>query len=369
MRIEQVLPGFNRGDAMSNEARLLQRHFRGLGIDTAIYAEHIQPQAREECIPVAQFFLRPPPDLTIYHYGVGTPITQQLRRWPGPKLMIYHNVTPPQYFRNVNDEMVRLCQQGRSDLFADRRRYQAVWACSDFSRRELACLGFERVRHVPIPLDWEEYNQEPDRNTLRRLDALAGPHILFVGRMSVNKRQDDIVRAFAIFRALYERDAHLWLVGTAVGQERYLAQVEALAERFGVANQVHFIGHAAFPALLAYYQGCHLFLSMSEHEGLGIPWLEAQYFGLPVVAYAAAAIPETVGSGGLLFGEKDFEQVAALMALVLRREDIRLMLRDEGRKQAQTFSPRRILPDMDRYLTEDFPKLSWPEVPGTVGIL
>jgi hypothetical protein len=70
-----------------------------------------------------------------------------------------------------------------------------------------------------------------------------------------------------------------------------------------------------------------------------------------------------------LFGEKDFEQVAALMALVLRREDIRLMLRDEGRKQAQTFSPRRILPDMDRYLTEDFPKLSWPEVPGTVGIL
>lgn len=355
MRIDQVLPGFNRGDAMSNEARLLRRFFTEQGYNSDIFAEHIQPQTREEATPVAQFFRRTPPELTIYHYGIGTPITQQLRRWPGHKLMIYHNVTPPHYFRGVNNEMARLCQQGRSDLYVERHRYDAVWACSDFSRRELMRMGFERVRHMPIPLNWAEYNQEPDRQTLRALNDLPGPHILFVGRISVNKRQDDIVRAFAVFKAFHHPDAHLWLVGTPIGQERYLQDVAALVSRLKLDASVHFIGHAHFAELLAYYQGSDLFFSMSEHEGLGIPWLEAMHFGLPVVAYAAAALPETIGSGGILFREKAFDEIAGLMARVLQDAVLRDKIIAEGHKRALSFAPEIILPRMAQALAEDIP--------------
>ena len=358
MRIDQVLPGFNRGDAMSNEARLLRHFFQDLGVAGDIFAEHIQPQAREEAIPVAQFFRHIPPELTIYHYGIGTPITQQLRRWPGRKLMIYHNVTPAHYFRGVNDEMARLCQQGLLDLHAERHRYDAVWACSEFSRRELIRMGFERVRHMPIPLNWREYNREPNRDTLKALARLPGPHVLFVGRVSVNKRQDDIVRAFALFKTVHHPDAHLWLLGTAVGQERYLHDVEALVARLKLQESVHLIGHVHFDELVAYYQGSHIFLSMSEHEGLGIPWLEAMHFGLPVLAYAAAALPETIGSGGLLFRAKDFEEIAALMARVVGDVALREKLIREGHRRALSFAPDRVFPSMAKGLAEDLPGFS-----------
>jgi glycosyltransferase involved in cell wall biosynthesis len=342
---------------MSNEARLLQQHFVQRGIDSLIYAEHIQDQARDEAASVRQFFRRPPPEVVIYHYGIGTPITRELRRWPGAKVLVYHNVTPPHYFHGVNEEMARLCEQGRHDLAGERRRYRSVWACSEFSRRELLALGFEQVRHVPVPIAWSDYNREPDRATLRVLEDLGGPHVLFVGRISVNKRQDDIVRAFAAYRSLYEPSAHLWLVGTPVGQERYLAQIQALVDTLRLGDRVHLVGHTSFPQLIAFYAGAHLFLSMSEHEGLGIPWLEAMYFGLPVLSYGAAALPETVADGGLLFTQKDFELVAAMMHRAVTDMALREQLVAAGRRRSLDFAADRILPRALSYLVEDIPEL------------
>jgi glycosyltransferase involved in cell wall biosynthesis len=342
---------------MSNEARLLQRHFLDRGIDSLIYAEHIQDQVRDDAVSVRQFFRRPPPDVVIYHYGIGTPITRELRRWPGAKVLVYHNVTPAHYFYGVNEEMARLCEQGRQDLAGERRRYRSVWACSEFSRRELLAIGFEQVRHVPVPIAWSDYNCEPDRATLRALENKGGPHILFVGRISVNKRQDDIVRAFAAYRNLYEPSAHLWLVGTPVGQERYLAQIQALVETLRLGSHVHIVGHTSFAELVAFYTGTHMFLSMSEHEGLGIPWLEAMYFGLPVLAYSAAALPETIADGGILFTQKDFELVAALMHRTVTNAALREQLIAAGRRRALDFSVDRVLPMALAYLAEDIPEL------------
>lgn len=361
MQIDQVLPGFNIGDAMSNEARFLQRYLQSRGCQSDIYAESIQPRARQEVSPVAQFFLRAVPDLTLYHYGIGTPITAKLRRRPGRKALIYHNVTPGYFFRGLNEELARLCQLGRTDLLSDRHRYQAVWAVSQYNRQELLRMGYENVRYFPIPINWTEYNQEPDRGVLNTLAALDGPHILFVGRISINKRQDDVVRAFAAFQKMFQPRAHLWLVGNPTGQERFQDTVQQLAQDLGVGASTHFIGHVTFPALLAYYQGSQIFLSMSEHEGLGIPLLEAMYFSLPVLAYAAAAVPETVGSAGLLFQHKRFEEVAALMNQVLNSPSLQETLRAEGRKRVQAFHPDRVLQIFERLLETDFPGLILPE--------
>ncbi|MCL8208194.1 MAG: glycosyltransferase family 4 protein [Actinomycetia bacterium] len=357
MRVDQVLPGFNRGDAMSNAARFLRRQLAARGFATAIYAEHIQPRARDEAIDVEHFFAAPPPDLTIYHYGIGTPVTARLRRRPEPKLMIYHNVTPAHYFVGVNEELARLCRLGRTDLVADRRRYDAVFAVSEYNRRELLRLGYEQVDLWPLPIDWSDYDREPDAAVLRTLERLGGPHLLFVGRISVNKRQDDVIRAYAAFRRLFAPTAHLWLVGTAVGQESYLEALRRLAQALGVADGTHFIGHASFPELLGYYHGAHLFLSMSEHEGLGIPLLEAMYFGVPVVAHAAAAVPETVADAGLLFTEKRFDAVAALLDRVLSDRALRDQLVAAGRRRVLDFAPERCMARFDALLAERFPRL------------
>ena len=357
MRVVQVLPGFNRGDAMSNAARFLKRWLAARGFDTAIYAEHIQPSARREAIDVEHFFAAPPPDLTIYHYGIGTPVTARLRRRPEPKLMIYHNVTPARYFVGINEELARLCRLGRTDLVADRRRYGAVFAVSEYNRRELLRLGYERVDLWPLPIDWADYDREPDGEVVRTLARLEGPHLLFVGRISANKRQDDVIRAYAAFRRLFAPSAHLWLVGTAVGQETYLERLQQLARMLGVADGTHFIGHASFPELLGYYHGAHLFLSMSEHEGLGIPLLEAMYFGVPVVAHAAAAVPETVQDAGILFAEKRFDAVAALIDRVLGDAALRDRLVAAGRRRVRDFAPERSMARFEALVAERFPRV------------
>ena len=355
MNIAQVLPGFNYGDAISNEARLFHRVFQDKGHDSAIFAEHIQPRARHEARPVEEFFASPPPDLIIYHVGIGTPITARLRQMPGRKVMVYHNITPGGFFHGINAELERLCRWGRLELKGDRATYELVLADSAYNREELVRIGYGRVEVLPIPIDWTEYANRPDEQILAQMASLGGPHLLFVGRISASKRQDDLVRTFYVLSRHYRPSAHLWLIGTAVGQEAYLEYLTALVERLGLKERVHVVGHINFSELLAYYAGSDVFVSMSEHEGVGIPLLEAMYFGKPVVAYGAAAVPETVGAGGLVFRQKDFLGVAELIERVLGDEDLRQRLAAGAREQVDRHRMEPVIARFERLLAPFVP--------------
>ena len=106
-------------------------------------------------------------------------------------------------------------------------------------------------------------------------------------------------------------------------------------------EEVHFLGAVPDGELAASYRSAGVLLSMSEHEGFGAPLLEAMHLGLPVVAYAAAAVPETVGVAGVLLREKRYEEVAALVHLVVGDERLRTSLVESGRARAGEFRPER----------------------------
>ena len=63
---------------------------------------------------------------------------------------------------------------------------------------------------------------------------------------------------------------------------------------------MYFTGHVTNAALTAYYRSASVYLCLSEHEGFCVPLVEAMHFGLPIVARAAAGVPGTLGSGGIL---------------------------------------------------------------------
>jgi glycosyltransferase involved in cell wall biosynthesis len=146
-------------------------------------------------------------------------------------------------------------------------------------------------------------------------------NLLFVGRIIPNKRIDDLIRVFAVYKRLDPR-SRLLLVGDTRGHERYYDRLQQLIRALAVKDVV-FTGHVDDDDLAAYYRVSHLFLCLSEHEGFCVPLQEAMHFGLPVLAYDTGAVRETLHGGGVLLLDKRPEEVAELIRLVLDDPELR----------------------------------------------
>ena len=116
------------------------------------------------------------------------------------------------------------------------------------------------------------------------------PRVLFVGRLSPNKKQEDILKTFSVYQKYYQPAAALCLIGPQ-NFDSYTRRLEDLIRQLGI-NSVEMPGKVSDAALRAYYQTSDLFLCLSEHEGFCVPLMESFYFDLPVIAYRAAAVPK-----------------------------------------------------------------------------
>jgi glycosyltransferase involved in cell wall biosynthesis len=230
-------------------------------------------------------------------------------------MLVYHNITPPEYFLGVHDQLVRQCYHGRRELLPYRSRCDLALGDSEFNRQELEALGFPRTAVLPVVPDFTHLDVPPD---VRILDAYDDEwtNILFVGRVIPNKRPDNLIRYFHAYKTLYARKSRLLLAGSYGGFESYLAQLHALVAALGV-DDVRILGQVSNAELTALYDVADLFLCASEHEGFCVPIIEAFYKRVPVLALAATAVPSTMDGGGVLYSSSDPRQVAALMQAVL----------------------------------------------------
>jgi glycosyltransferase involved in cell wall biosynthesis len=105
---------------------------------------------------------------------------------------------------------------------------------------------------------------------------------------------------------------------------------------------VRFTGAVSLSQLVAYYRAASAFVSLSEHEGFGVPLLEAMHLGTPVVALDAAAVGETVGHAGVLLPTKDLAEAAEACALVNEDLGWRGTLVDAGHARVRAFDPDAI---------------------------
>ena len=190
----------------------------------------------------------------------------------------------------------------------------------------------------PVVIPYGDYDAEPDRGTMERMRADARRNLLFVGRISPNKKQEDVIRAFACYRRRYDRESRLTLIGSAGGTENYLESLKAYARKLGLEDSVVFPGHIRFDEILAYYRTADVFVCMSEHEGFCVPLIEAMYFGVPIAAYGAAAVPDTLGGGGLLLDSKDPGLAAAAIRRIVTDGALRRRIRREQEKVLRRFS-------------------------------
>lgn len=276
----------------------------------------------------------------IYHHSIGTPAADFLAARAEPLVLDYHNITPAELVDRwapwVRDEV----DLGRKQVAELAGRCFFAMADSSFNESELEEVGYKTTKVVPPLFDLAAFDRASDREVhgeLQREKAQGGSDWLFVGRVAPHKAQHELIKALAVYRSLYDPQARLHLVGTPMGSD-YNRALERFANRLGVGSAVRLTGMLSDEALSAYYRCADVFVCASEHEGFCVPVVEAMHLGVPVVAHAAAAVPETVGDAALLLDDPSPLASAVAVDRVVTGTRLRDLLVDEGRKRAQYFT-------------------------------
>jgi glycosyltransferase involved in cell wall biosynthesis len=341
--IFQFLPTLAGKDAIGKHSLQIRRILREAGFRSEIFADNTHSEVAAEAHTFRSYrdFVRPGEDtLLLYHFSIGSPVTEFLKAQDLPLAIDYHNITDGRYFERWDPLAAATMYGGRRQLAGLLDRVDFALADSAFNEHELVSLGFERTRVAPILVDFDDYDDRADKALLderSRRRQSGGADWLFVGRVAPNKCQHDLVAAFAVYRRVYDPEARLTIVGGRSAAS-YWDALHTLVRDLGLGDSVVFTDSVADPELYAYYLTADVFVCLSEHEGFNVPVLEAMHFGLPVVAFAAAAVPETVADAGVVLTDKDPVVVAAAVARLLADSALRDCLVAAGRRRVAAFS-------------------------------
>lgn len=316
-----MLATLGYGDAIGHEVLGIQRVLRQSGYDSDIFVETADPRLEHLTEDYRDLVAASDPgNLLIHHFSIGSRASRVAYALPDRMMLVYHNITPPEYFIGVHPLLVQLCFMGRRELTAYRDRCVLAVGDSEFNRQELEAVGFGDTDVLPVVPDFSHLHVPPDTRVADAFDD-AWVNVLFVGRVIPNKKIEDLIRTFHVYKTRHNLRARLLLVGSYGGFELYFAMLQQLVASLGVTD-VHFLGHVTNEELAAYYDVADVFLCASEHEGFCVPLIEAFERRVPVVAYAATAVPATLDGGGVLYGTKDPWQVALLLDAVVSDHEL-----------------------------------------------
>lgn len=310
---------------MGNQLRVFRRLLRSWGFASEIYADRTDARSTGEAQEAKELArVGGADDVLLIHHSFESCRVPLLRRVRMRRVVAYHNVTPSRLFEGFEPPMAHACEAARRELRELAPLCERGFAFSRFSADELDAAGFAASSVIPFPIDWSAFDAPPDE--ARRAELADGrPNILFVGRLVPNKAVDDVLRVFSAYQRLYSPRARLVVVGGVSWERPYGQWLSAVRAALGAEN-VRWLGKASQGELTACFETATAYLSMSRHEGFGVPLLEAMHRGVPVVAYGAGAVRETMGGAGLCTLTRDPVEIAALLAAVERDTSLRAKL-------------------------------------------
>lgn len=333
--MHQFTEGMYEGDAVSDHVLLIQEWLQNLGYISRIYATKFEPTLQSKVMDFHKYDPDPAEQLVIYHHAVGSEMAEQLQVFNKSQILIYHNITPSEFYSTSNPALSAQLLRGRRQLQEMRQRTILALADSPFNEMELLDLGYENTAVLPIVLQESNYNIPMDESLARQIRSRR-PTFLFVGRVAPNKKQEDLITFLYYYQRL-QSNARLILVGSLKNWE-YVNWLKEYSRSLGLSDKdVLFSGHVSQQELVTYYSSADLFISMSEHEGFGKPLIESMYHNLPVLAYSSTAVPYTMGNAGLLFHNKRFEALAEVADLILNEDALRERMLSKQRNRSKTF--------------------------------
>jgi len=325
--VHQLTLGFSAGDAISNDVLGLQRMLRSWGCRSEVFSDpaFTEPVMRGLAHDYREFDAEDDSDaVLIFHFAIGTQLTTWFAGLQAHKVMKYHNITPAHFFAATNQRTADALERGRRELEAFAPVPELALADSAYNERDLIEAGYRRTGVLPVVIDFDALDESPDPATLAAYGDNAA-NVLFVGRVSPNKKFEDLIKAFYYFQNTSRLRSRLVLAGAVDPADRYTAYLRGLIRELDVRDVV-FTRRLSQRALNACYRTAGVFLCMSEHEGFCVPLIEAMHFDVPVVAYDQEAVSETLGGAGILVREKEFAAIAELLDLALHDTALRTRL-------------------------------------------
>ena len=320
-------------DAVGQHTLSVDSLLREMGAETQIFAAHVHPEVKTRGCDFREHAASPRPDLVIYQASIGSPVGDHVLSLQTPLVLNYHNMTPAEFFDPWDPAVSAELDHGRRQLARLAHRAEYAIADSQYNADELLDLGMEPHEVVVSPVLFSPLWESVGDGVSPVSPEGEQVTLLFVGRLSPNKCQQDLVGVLAGVRALGV-DARLVLVG-GVSSSGFVDAVVGLAGELGVSDSLVVAGSVSEAELVGWYEAADVFVSASEHEGFCVPVVEALGFGLPVVAFGAAAVPETLGGAGLVFGEKSPGVVAEAVVRVVSDVGVREGLVERGLVRAR----------------------------------
>ncbi len=340
------------GDAITNAIAALDRQLTAWGFATRIYGADIAAARMPKAELDTAYRSDNPDDLLIYHYSAYCDNYRLFQQSRQRKILVYHNITPAEFYRPYDPFMEAVCAQGRAVL-PMLTECDLALGVSEYNRQELIEVGFDERRTgvLPILLDQDHFAATArDNRVYRRLTQSGWTNLLFVGRVAPNKAHQDVIKLFAAYQAVNPR-SRLWLVGARfVGQ--YDAALDRLVARLGLQECVTFTDRVTLAELKAYYEAADAFVCASRHEGFCVPLLEAMYFGVPILARAETAIPSTLGDAGVLYHEPDYGVLAETLGVMIEDTGLRAQLIERQHQRLADFAPARVIDRLREALTQ-----------------
>ncbi len=352
MIVHQWVPAAHRGDAVGDNARLMRDLLRSWGHTADVFALSIDDSLAGDVRPWTYPDTRQA-DITIYHYAIPSPMSRAFSTLPGARVLHYHNVTPAHFFAPYDAGICRLASLGRRELADLAGHTDLAVGVSAYNRAELDELGFRRTAVFPIVVDPSRLRAAAPVPALSKLLGDGLTNILFVGRIAPNKCIEDHIRLAEQYKRYVDIYYRFIFVGNDAAVPRYTATVRALiAEYRMLPDRFWFTGPVPEVELATYYRHAHAYLSLSEHEGFCVPLVEAMAMDVPVLAYGAAAVPETMGGSGVCFTPKDLEVAAEWLGALVYDQPLRDRVIAGQRPRVEDFAPARLEPRLRALLSE-----------------
>ncbi len=351
-RADQLLAGFADGDAISHEAVAMRDILRKAGWASDIFADprHVSPSLTGQFRPLSEY-RSDAGAVAIHHYSIGSPALDLFAASNAKKIMIYHNITPADFFDGFDDRVAAQLRAARAALPEIGAKADAIWADSAFNAAELSALGLKNVRVLPLLFAPPQPGLAEDPVALAQL-AVKLKTIVFVGRIAPNKNIEALIEAFYWYHKAMNPFSRLLIVGSERSCPRYFAMLRMFAGELDLQN-IGFTGFASEAQIQTYYKHADLFVTASRHEGFCLPLLEAMHYGVPVIAQKTGGIPEALNGAGAMFEDLRPAELAGLMHRVLNDDSLRGEILESQTKRLAEVRARNVEAELAE-LMKDF---------------
>lgn len=341
MKIVQVTPVLLYGDGVGNDIVAMDRVLKSHGYDTQIYVGGlIDKRLQHLGKDISEMPKLKKNDIMIFHMAIASELNQVVKKLECIKVMVYHNVTPASFFEPYSPAAVYACKEGMRETEELAKVMDYCIAVSAYNASDLRKMGYTcPISVLPILIPFEDYKQEVDPVIYEKYrDGVT--NIVFTGRIAPNKKQEDVIAAFYYYKKYFNPKSRLILVGNYSDTDTYYRKLISYVEELELTDVV-FTGHIGFKGILACYKAADVFVCMSEHEGFCIPLVEAMCFEKPIIAYAAAAVPETMGPGTMVIKDKNPLEVAGLINYLMEKPQLREQLVTNQNERLADFAAER----------------------------